>query len=302
MRHKLKRALDRFYSWPGLLLTLTTIFWAGNVIAGRLAVEEITPLTLTFVRWLLVIAVLWPIYGADVRRHWPDIRRQLGRIVLMGAFGFTAFNVLFYYAAHYTSGLNIGILQGGLPIFVLVGAFLAHGTRVSLVQALGVLITSVGVIVVATRGDPLKLFEIDLNRGDLLLLLACLLYAFYTVALRDRPQMPGAAFFTLIAIIAAVTSAPLWLFEVFTTGVAMPTLTGLLVTAYVAIFPSCLAQLFVLRGVDLLGPGRAGVYMNLTPVFAAIMAVALLGEPFAMFHAVALVLVIGGILLAQRPS
>ena len=83
---------------------------------------------------------------------------------------------------------------------------------------------------------------------------------------------------------------------------ALPTWQGWLVTLYVAIFPSCLAQLFYLRGVDLIGPGRAGVFVNLVPVFAAILAVALINEPFALFHAVALVLVIGGIWLAQRTA
>jgi drug/metabolite transporter (DMT)-like permease len=187
-----------------------------------------------------------------------------------------------------------------MPMFVMVGAFLAHGTRVSLMQVLGVLITILGVVVVATRGAPLAMFEIELNRGDLLLLSACVLYAFFTVALRDRPNMPGAAFFTLLAVIAAATSVPLLVFEAVTTGLMVPTVQGLLITAYVAVFPSCLAQIFMLRGVDLIGPGRAGVFVNLTPVFAAILAVSLLGEPFAIYHAVALLLVLGGILLAQR--
>ena len=84
------------------------------------------------------------------------------------------------------------------------------------------------------------------------------------------------------------------------TGVKMPTLQGWLVAVYVAIFPSCLSQLFYMRGVDLIGPARAGVFINLVPAFSAILAVVMLGEPFAMFHAVALVLVIGGIWLAQR--
>ena len=132
------------------------------------------------------------------------------------------------------------------------------------------------------------------------MLAACVLYSFYTVALRDRPQMPGAAFFTLLALIAAATSLPLVAFEAITSGLAMPTVEGLLIIAYVAIFPSCVAQIFLLRSVDLIGPGRAGVFMNLVPVFSAILAVGLLGEPFTLFHAAALVLVIGGILLAQR--
>ncbi len=162
------------------------------------------------------------------------------------------------------------------------------------------LITTVGVAVIATRGTPFAVLEIELNRGDLLMLTACVLYAFYTVALRNRPPMGSAAFFTLLALIAAATSLPLMAFEAVTSGLAMPTPKGLLITLFVAIFPSCLAQIFLLRGVDLVGPERAGVFMNLVPVFSAIMAVGLLGEPFAPFHAVALVLVIGGILLAQR--
>jgi len=298
----LKRLTQRFWNSPGLLLSLCGVFWAGNVVAGRLAVGEISPLMLVFLRWALVLGALWPIYGPQVRQDWPQIRPRLATIVIMVTFGFTGFNALFYFAAYYTSGINIGILQGALPIFVLVGAFLAHGTRVSLVQVAGVLITTVGVVVVATRGAPLAIFALELNLGDVLMLAACVLYAFYTVALRDRPPMPGAAFFTLLALIAAVTSLPLVLFEVATQGLVIPTVKGLLVTAFVAIFPSCLAQLLFLRGVDLIGPGRAGVYMNLVPVFAAILVVGLLGEPFAGFHAVALVLVIGGILLAQRTS
>jgi drug/metabolite transporter (DMT)-like permease len=291
---------DRFYRWPSLLLTLAAIFWAGNTVAGRLAVGEISPFMLTFLRWVLVLAALWPVYGREVRKHWPQVKPQLGSIVVLAALGMTGFNALYYVAAHYTSAINIGILQGSMPIFVLTGAYLAHGTRASLVQQAGVLITAMGVVVVATRGAPLQVLGVDLNWGDLAMLAACALYAAYTVGLRDRPSMPGTAFFTLLALISAVTSVPLVIAEGLAMGFELPTLTGLLITAWVAIFPSCLAQIFYLRGVDLIGPGRAGVYINLVPVFAAAMAVVLINEPFAPFHGLALVLVLGGIWLAQR--
>jgi drug/metabolite transporter (DMT)-like permease len=291
---------DRFYRWPSLLLTLAAIFWAGNTVAGRLAVGEISPFMLTFLRWVLVLAALWPVYGREVRKHWPQVKPQLGSIVVLAALGMTGFNALYYVAAHYTSAINIGILQGSMPIFVLTGAYLAHGTRASLVQQAGVLITAMGVVVVATRGAPLQVLGVDLNWGDLAMLAACALYAAYTVGLRDRPSMPGTAFFTLLALISAVTSVPLVIAEGLAMGFELPTLTGLLIAAWVAIFPSCLAQIFYLRGVDLIGPGRAGVYINLVPVFAAAMAVVLINEPFAPFHGLALVLVLGGIWLAQR--
>jgi drug/metabolite transporter (DMT)-like permease len=300
MPNGLKRLLSRLYGWPTLLLTLACVFWAGNTIAGRLAVGQVTPMLLTLLRWVLVIAVLWPIYGEQVRQDFAQIRTRLLRVVLMATFGFTGFNALYYVAAHYTTAINIGILQGCMPIFVLAGAFLAHGTRASLLQVIGALITTLGVVVIATRGAPLAVFHVDFNVGDVLMLIACGLYAAFTVALRDRPAMSGAAFFTLLAVIAVLTSLPLAVWEVLAQGAEAPTVPGLLIIAYVAIFPSCLAQIFLLRSVDLIGPGRAGIFMNLVPLFSAIMAVGLLAEPFAQFHAVALVLVVGGILLAQH--
>jgi drug/metabolite transporter (DMT)-like permease len=293
-------AATRLYQLPGLLLTLTAVFWAGNSVAGRLAVGHISPMLLVFLRWALVLAVMWPLYGRQVREHWPEIKTQLFRIVLMAMLGLTGFNALYYVAAHTTTAVNIGILQGSVPVIVLVAAFLTHGTRATLVQIAGVLVTALGVIVVATQGMPLAILHIDLNRGDLIILVACVLYALYTVALRDRPRMSGAAFFTLLALISAVTSVPLVVAEAYVSGFSIPTWQGWLVTLYVAIFPSCLAQLLFLRGVDLIGPGRAGVFVNLVPVFSAILAVALIAEPFALFHAVALALVIGGIWLAER--
>jgi drug/metabolite transporter (DMT)-like permease len=292
--------VGRLYGWPSLLLTLTTIFWAGNSVAGRLAVGQVSPMLLVFLRWVLVLAVMWPLYGRQVRAHWPEVRPQLFRIVLMVLLGLTGFNALYYVAAHSTTAVNMGILQGSVPVLVLVGAFLTHGSRATPVQIAGVLITAAGVVAVATHGMPLSILDIDLNRGDLIMLVACLLYALYTVALRDRPSMPGAAFFTLLVLISAITSVPLVVAEAFVSGLSMPTWQGWLVTLYVAIFPSCLAQLFFVRAVDLIGPGRTGVFVNLVPVFSAILAVVLINEPFHVFHAVALALVIGGIWLAER--
>ena len=273
--------------------------WAGNTVAGRLAVGHITPFLLTFLRWSLVLIVLWPLYGGEIRARWPDIRPQIWRVTAMGALGFTGFNALYYVAAHHTSAINMGILQGAVPVFVLIGAFLAHGTRASAFQILGVLITTIGVVVVATHGELQKLIALDLNQGDLALLVACVLYAFYTIGLKNRPSLSGPAFFTLLALIAALTSIPLVIYEVAIGTASMPTLQGWLVALWVAIFPSSIAQIFFLRGVDLIGPSRAGVFVNLVPVFAAILAVALISEPFAWFHAAALGLVVGGIWLTQ---
>jgi drug/metabolite transporter (DMT)-like permease len=127
------RMVDRLYQWPGVLLTLTAVFWAGNAIVSRLAVGHISPFLLVFLRWVLVLAVMWPMYGGQVRAHWGEIRPRLLRITLMAIFGFTGFNALFYTAGHATSAINIGILQGSIPVVVLAGAYFMYGTRATLV-------------------------------------------------------------------------------------------------------------------------------------------------------------------------
>ena len=294
-------AFDRLYQRPVVLLVLTMLFWAGNAIAGQLAKGQITPLQLVLFRWIAVTAVMWPLFGREVLAHWHVARPQMGRVIVMAILGFTGFNVLFYLASLKTTGVNIGILQGSVPVFVLLGALVAHGTRVTAVQGLGVIVTLVGVIIVATAGAPWAVIDLGLNQGDAIMLIACLLYALYAVLLQGRPAMPGAAFFTLMAPIATITAIPPAITEaVLAADYAWPSAQGWLICAYVAIFPSCLAQLFFLRGVDLIGPGPAGLYTNLVPVFASVLAVLLLDQVFATYHALALGFVLGGIWLAQR--
>ena len=244
--------------------------------------------------------MLWQLYGNEIRNSWPVIRTRLPSILSMGFFGFTVFNVLFYFGAHYTTAINIGILQGSIPVFVMAGAFVAHGSRPTPLQIVGVMVTLAGVATVATQGQPQKILDLDLNRGDLAMLVACALYALYAVALPGRPKMPGPAFFTLLAIVAAATSLPLAVLEIATGNAGWPTPKGWAITLFVAIFPSCLSQLFFMRGIDLIGPARAGIFVNLVPVFAAALGVAIIGEPFAWYHGAALALVGCGIWLAQR--
>ena len=291
------------FSTPTLLLTLTALFWAGNAIAGQLAVGHVHPFQLVLLRWILVASVLWIIYGTEVRAHWSVIQPMFWRLVLLAFTGFTAFNILFYIASERTSAVNVGILQGAMPGLVLIGTVLAYRTAVSAVQVAGVVITMIGVVLIATHGNPASLLSEPINSGDALMLVAAVFYATYTVALRKRPTMPGAVFFTLLAVFAAATSLPPAIGEaLMLDGYRLPSAQGWLVTLYIAIFPSCLAQIFFLRGVDAIGPGLAGVFINLVPVFSALLAVLLLGQEFAWYHGAALVLVLGGVWLAQRTA
>lgn len=285
-----------------LLLVLTTLMWGGNAVASRLAVGHISPMALTTLRWIGVCLVVPVLMRKELVAHWPAIRGNWRMIAAMGMLGFTVFNALMYLAAHTTSAINMGIIQGAIPVFVLAGAYLVHGTRVGLMQYVGVAVTVAGVLLTAARGDLAILAKLAFAQGDLYMIIACAFYAGYTVALRSRPAMPGLVFFSMLALAACVFSAGLLVWEALAGRLRWPDTQGALVTLYVAIFPSIISQLFFMRGVDLIGPGRAGLFVNLVPIFAAILAVLILGEPFALYHGLALALVLGGIWLAERKA
>jgi drug/metabolite transporter (DMT)-like permease len=283
-----------------LLLALTTLFWGGNAVASRLAVGEISPMALTCLRWTIVIVISLAVTRRELPAAWPELRRSWKLILAMGALGFTGFNALFYAAAHYTTAVNLTIIQGAIPVLVLCGALIVFGTRITLLQVLGMIVTLFGVALVATRGDVTTLLQLAFNPGDLLMLLACLLYAGYTLALRNRPKVSGLVFFAALSCVAFATSLPLMAYEIWAGTILWPTLQGLMILLYVALFPSLFAQLFFMRGVELIGPGRAGLFVNLVPIFGAMLAVAILAEPFRLYHGAALVFVLGGIWLAER--
>ena len=133
----MKSAFGWFWSQPVLLLTLTTLFWAGNTVAGKAAVDHISPGLLTFSRWGLLTLVLPLIYHEQMKAVWPQVRGRWVYVITMGALGLAAFNLLFYISAHHTTAVNIGILQGSIPIIVLIGAYFIYRTRITSLQILG---------------------------------------------------------------------------------------------------------------------------------------------------------------------
>jgi len=279
---------------------LTTLCWGFNAILGRLAVGEVSPMLLVTIRWFGVVMLLMVIARRSFSKDWPVLRENLWIVAFLGAVGFTGFNSLFYIAAHSTGAINIGIIQGSIPVFVMLGALIAYGTRVTGLQIVGVGITLIGVVCVAARGDLQRLATLDLVRGDMYMLIACLLYSVYTIALRRRPDVSALSLFCVLAFAALITSIPFAVGEMILGRAQWPSTNGWIIIGLICIFPSFVAQLAFINGVSLIGPGRAGVFVNLVPIFAATLAVFILREPFRGFHAISLVLVLLGIALSEK--
>ena len=217
----------------------------------------------------------------------------------MGALGFTGFNALFYAAAHHTTAINIAIIQGTIPVLVLVGSFLFFGSRITGLQIVGVVLTLAGIAVVASRGQLTMLAQLAFNLGDVWMIIACLLYAGYALGLRRRPEVPAIVFFAATAAVACIVSLPLVAAEIAMGQFFMPTAKGVALVLFIGLLPSFISQVTFIHAVGLIGPARAGVFLNLVPIFGPVLAVLVLGEPLSAYHTVALALVLGGIYIAE---
>src|SRR5665213_2674654 len=160
-----------------LLLAFTMLCWGANSVAGRLAVGQVSPMVIVCLRWAIVAGILSAIASRGLVRAWPELGRHWLKILLMALAGFSLFNALYYVAAHHTTAVNRSIVQGSVPIFVVVGALILYRTRVGPLQVFGITVTLIGVAVVATAGHLATLAAFRLNLGDCLILLACVLYA-----------------------------------------------------------------------------------------------------------------------------
>lgn len=293
---------------PGLilLLSLPPLLWAGNAVVGRALIDSVPPLLLNTLRWLLALALLLPFTRglwsgrAALRTHW---RWWL----LTGVLGMGSYNSLQYMALHSSSALNVTLIAASLPLAMLLIGRLAFGAQPRLPQLLGALLALAGVLVVVSQGQWQRLLALQAVPGDLLMLLATLCWAGYSWMLTRRPAaLDGWSWQNLLAaqtLFGLAATLPLTLAEQAWTTIPLRVDAGLLAAlAYIAIGPSLLAYRCWALGVARGGPQLSGVFVNLTPVFAALLSLALLGESPKGFHAVAFVLIALGIGVAARPS
>ena len=287
---------------PHFLLTLTSIFWAFNTIAGRAAVGEVSPLLIVSLRWLFVSIILSFLCRNQLKEIWTILSLRIKWLIIMGLFGFTGFNSAYYIAAHDTIAINLGLVQGTMPAFIIIIAWVWLKDKINLTQFLGVLTTFIAVLIVVSAGNLTILLNLELNKGDIVMIFACTLYAVYAVGLRKKPEIGALPLLTFFAYVAFVGSLPGLIYETYSNQLILPGLKGCIILGVIIIFPSFLAQIFFMKGVEKIGPARSGLYTNLVPVFSSILAVFLLGESFQFYHFLSLSMIFAGIYLFENKN
>jgi drug/metabolite transporter (DMT)-like permease len=285
---------------PYMLLMIPPLCWAGNVVLARGVSQMIPPIGFAFWRWTLAFLILATINWPLVRRDWPAVVRNWKVLVVQSLLGVTCFNTLLYMAVHTTTAINCALIQTTMPAFIILITLIAFQERVRLAQMAGVILCVLGASLVVLRGDLSTILNLSFAQGDLLMLLAVICYGIYTVLVRKRPAIHAMSFLTVTFGAGAVMLAPLYIWE---TCFRKPvTFSGdvMLSIAYVAIFPSIVAYFCWNRGTEMIGPNRAGLFINLVPVFASIMAVIWLNESLKFFHVIGMCLVIAGMSMVNR--
>jgi drug/metabolite transporter (DMT)-like permease len=285
---------------PYLLLTLVALFWAINIVLGRYIAGTIPPVTLSLARWGGASLILLPFVVRHIRHDWPEIRSHFKIMLALTLTGMTLYNTLAYYGLKYTEAINGLLIQSAGPLFIGLVSFVLFRDWLSRGQIAGVLVSLSGVVVIITQGDLAALLTLQLNHGDLWFLLAILIYATYAAMLRLRPPIHPLSFLGFTVIVGALLLVPAAIVESALGYHIKPTPQAFAVMAYMAVFPSILAYLFFNRGVELIGANRAGPFFHLIPVFGSAIAIAFLGERPEIYHAIGYILIICGIIVAQK--
>jgi len=293
-----------------LLLTVPPLMWAGNAVVGRLAADLIPPMTLNFLRWLIAFFILLPIAWQILRPSstlWPAWRRYL----LLGFLGVGCYNALMYLALHTSTALNVTLVGASVPVWMLLIGTLFFKQRISRLQLIGSLLSIVGVMVVLSRGELARLAQIQFVAGDFYIVLASIAWAFYSWLLvkpavnqpSDPPNIRSdwAAFLMAQMVFglgwAGLFAGGEW---ALTTAQISWGWTLIAVLLFVAVGPAILAYRCWGVGVQRVGPAMASFFANLTPLIAALLSAAFLGELPQLYHAAAFVLVVGGIVVSSR--
>jgi drug/metabolite transporter (DMT)-like permease len=288
---------------PYLLLTLTVLFWSGNFVLGRGIREVIPPVSLNFWRWAGALLLLLPIGLPRVRRQRVLLRRHITWLAFMSIPSITIFNAFIYKALQSVTTTNTVLVNAMIPVFIALIVWIFFNERLRRRQIAGILVSLAGLMFIISRGELGVFKNLAFSSGDLWTLAAGLCWAVYSVMLRKRPvEMDPIAFLTSIVALGLLFLLPFYLWELATRGGFTLSAASLASIAYVCLFPSVLSYIFWNRGVDSVGPNRAGIFFHLMPVFSILLAFAFLGERLRLFHLTGMILIFVGILLTTWPA
>ena len=287
-----------------LMLVLCAFFWSGNFIVGKFAtLYEVPPLTLNFFRWLIVWIILIPFTFRDLLNNIRVIKKNFYPLLLMSITSISIFNSVVYYSLNFTQVLNGALMISIIPVLIVFISFIFKTEKINFSQIFGLLLSITGVLTIITRLDFAKLINLDLNKGDLWLLVAMLSWAIYsTMLITHKTGLKYLSFMTAIVSIGLIFLFPQFLFELSNHQVIKFNIPVILITSYVVFFAGIGSYILWNKAVVIVGPNKAGIFLHLMPVFSSFMAIFLLNERLMNFHIIGAIIIFIGIYLSSKKS
>ncbi|MFK8254102.1 DMT family transporter [Ancylobacter terrae] len=284
-----------------LMLAGAALFWSGNFLAGRLVADTLPPAAFSAARWILALALLLPFTIREIHGQRRELVARWPLWAAAGVLNICVFTVLIYAGLAHTSLVNGSLIGASAPIVVGLLGWLVLRERASLRQRLALWVSTLGIGLIVIRGDVAHLAALSFNRGDLVLFLGISAFALYTVLLKRFPsRLSAAAALTVSVPFGLIALLPFAAGEIIASGIGLDAFVKAApVILYVGTLPTIGFVLWA-RGVAVLGPMRAGQFLQLVPVFGAALAVGLLGESLHLYHGAGLALVLGGLVLRDN--
>ena len=285
--------------WAVCLPIIAVLIWSMNIAVTRYVTDYISPVSISFYRWVVAFIILTPFMLPKVWKERQLIRQHLGKFAVLSAFGMALYQGLAYSAAHYTTATNMGIINAFIPVFTIFVSIVILKEIPNRFAVIGSFISFFGLLYVIGQGNFSNLAQLGGHWGDLLMVLAVFFYAFYGVFLKKwQLKIP-----LLISLYVQIGFTLLYhLPFVFYLGLDSINHHNIASVLYAGVFPSLIAPLLWMIAVQYLGPNRTSIFMNLMPVFTAIIAYFWLHEAWTIFHTIGGVVILVGIAMAQKKS
>lgn len=284
-----------------IMAILATAIWSGNFVIARGLSDSIPPVTLAFGRWLVAVIAIAPFAVKSMVKDWHHVKDNIGYLVVTSFLGITIFNTLIYFAGHTTSAINLSLISITFPIFVILLSRFIFKEYLTVNRFLGIILVVAGVVILITKGDLKVLWQVEFAIGDLWMLLAAMIFAVYSILVKQKPKEMGIMGFQLITfLLGLIFLLPFFIWEQSVTPFVKFDTTSVLSILYVGIFASLTAFVLWNKAIDAIGPSRSGMIYYTLPLFSGLVAFLFIGEKIGFIHLISALLIVPGIIIANR--
>jgi drug/metabolite transporter (DMT)-like permease len=285
---------------PYVLLVVATLIWGGNFVIGRAITSSLPPVSLSFLRWCTAFLIFLPFAWPLIKKEWPIVKKRWHIVLLMALTGVVGFNTLLYIALTFTTSINASLVNTSTPIIIYILSFFMLGERLNRNQIIGTILSLAGLLIIISQGSLDVLLKFSFNTGDIIVIAAVICWSIYSLLIKQNAgKLPGYSTFAVSMVLGIFILFPFFVREARTTEIIWST-GSILTILYTGIFASIVAFMSWNTAVERVGPNKAGIFLNLIPVFAAIFAVLFIDEKLSWYQAAGGVFVIFGVYISTR--